>query len=479
MTQKLHHTSDNILSNLKQRAPSLFKGVLVVSDAVMTGLAFYVAYRLRLQTEYIDISDQFSTYWGMAGTQIACVITIFFFYRLYHKRRSLSHLDEFYHVFGAASVATVMAFAFISFIYKNHLDYPRLMMVYVWILTILFTILGRVLHARVRWFLQAKGWGESRVLIVGTGDVGRVILQRILHSPELGYRVVGMISYYNTIESVLNVPVIGDTENISHLIKEYHVDEVIIGIPEISQKKILNIIADCEREHVAIKIFPDVFQIMATEVSIDDLNGLPLLSVRDIALRGWKLSVKRGMDVIFSSLFLVFTSPMMMVVALLIKLDSEGSVFYIQERMGLDGKPFQMIKFRSMRENAEDKSGPVWTTEDDKRKTELGEFIRRFSIDETPQFINVIIGEMSIVGPRPERPVFVEKFRKSIPRYMERHREKAGITGWAQVNGLRGNTSIIERTKYDLWYIENWSIWLDIKIMLKTAVNVFIDRNAY
>ena len=210
------------------------------------------------------------------------------------------------------------------------------------------------------------------------------------------------------------------------------------------------------------------------------MGGLPLLTIRDVALQGWKLTLKRSMDVVVSAAALVLFSPFMLLTALLVKLDSPGPVFYVQERMGLDAKPFGMIKFRSMRPNAED-DGPGWTVEDDPRRTKLGTIMRRFNIDELPQFVNVLLGDMSLVGPRPERPVYVEQFRQSIPRYMDRHREKAGLTGWAQVNGLRGDTSIVERTKYDLWYIENWSLGLDIKILIRTLVQMILgtNRNAY
>jgi Undecaprenyl-phosphate glucose phosphotransferase len=250
-------------------------------------------------------------------------------------------------------------------------------------------------------------------------------------------------------------------------------------MPETTHHEILKIISKCDRSKVSIKVFPDVFQIMATEVSIDDLGGLPLLLVRDLALRGWRLTVKRAMDLVGSALALVFFSPIMMLVAVLVKLDSAGPVFFSQERMGLDGKRFMMVKFRSMRTDAEYQTGPVWATADDSRRTRLGTVMRRLSIDELPQLVNVLLGEMSLVGPRPERPVFVEQFKQRIPRYMDRHREKAGMTGWAQVNGLRGDTSIDERTKYDLWYTENWSLALDFRILLRTAFSVFMDRNAY
>ncbi|MFB0546973.1 MAG: exopolysaccharide biosynthesis polyprenyl glycosylphosphotransferase, partial [Anaerolineae bacterium] len=274
------------------------------------------------------------------------------------------------------------------------------------------------------------------------------------------------------------VPILGGIEDIPALIDANEVDEVIISLPEASHQEILNIISKCEREKVDIKVFPDVFQIMASEVSIGDLGGLPLLTVRDIALRGWKLTLKRAVDLVCSAVGLVVLSPLMLLISLLIKLDSPGPVFYFQERMGLDAKPFWTLKFRSMRQDAEAETGPVWATENDPRCTRLGAFIRRLSIDEFPQLINVLLGEMSMVGPRPERPVFVEQFRRQIPHYMDRHREKAGLTGWAQVNGLRGDTSIVERTKYDLWYIENWSLLLDFKIILRTLLRLFRDRSA-
>ena len=463
---------------MKQRAHLLFAGSLVMIDTLMTGLAFFVGYQLRLRSDYENIQP-FSAYWGMLLVHVASIITVFFFYRLYHRQRSLSYVDQFYAIFGAASVGMIISVAVISFFFKNQLDYPRLMMVYIWMLTILFTSLGRAIQSRLQLSLQARNWGEERVLIVGTGEVGRMVMQKIRRSPGLGYRVIGFVDDDAKVKAIQDSPVLGTTDDIAELVESQKINEVIIAMPEASHQEILKIASKCDRGRVTIKVFPDVFQIMATEVSIGDLGGLPLLTMRDVALRGWRLTVKRVMDVVGSAITLVILSPLMMLLTILIKLDSEGPVFYTQERMGLDGKRFMMLKLRSMRADAEENTGPVWATADDSRRTRLGTIIRRFSIDELPQFINVILGDMSLVGPRPERPIFVEQFKQSIPRYMDRHREKAGITGWAQINGLRGDTSIIERTKYDLWYIENWSVALDLRIMIRTFIKLFIDNNAY
>jgi Undecaprenyl-phosphate glucose phosphotransferase len=316
-----------------------------------------------------------------------------------------------------------------------------------------------------------------RVIVVGSGDIGQMILQKLLHSPGMGYRVVGVVNG-RAHTSLHGVPMLGTVDQLPDLIVTHDIDEVIIGEPEATHQHLLRLIALCERGGAEIKIFPDVFQILASEMSIGDLNGLPLLNVRDVALRGWRLGLKRAMDVVGSAVGLIVLSPFLLLLAVLIKLDSPGPVFYAQARMGLDAQPFWCLKFRSMCQDAEH-DGPGWTVKDDPRCTRIGAFLRRTNLDELPQLINVLLGEMSLVGPRPERPVYVEQFRRSIPRYMERHREKAGLTGWAQVNDLRGDTSIAERTKYDLWYIENWSLMLDIKILLRTLLRFGSERNAY
>jgi exopolysaccharide biosynthesis polyprenyl glycosylphosphotransferase len=470
---------------MRRKTDFLFAFLLVLNDMVMVALAFNLAYLLRQLITIppaVNIAP-FSDYLGMMVIQVVAMLILYFFSRLYDVKRSMPRLDEFYRIFAATSIGTIITIALTTFLFKNsalELDFPRVMVIYAWLLTVVLVTISRSLLVIVRNWLRRRGLWTDRLLIVGTGDVGRMILQKVRQMPRLGYQVVGFVDGADLQgEQIMGVPVLGGVDDIPALVEEYEIEEVIIGRPELSHQELLTIVSRCERGKVGIRIFPDLFQIIATELSIGDLGGLPLLSVRDVALRGWKLTLKRAVDLVGSSLGLVILSPFLMLTAVIIKLDSpRGSVFYAQERMGLDARPFWCLKFRSMRPDAE-RHGPGWTTEDDPRVTRLGRFLRRFSIDELPQLINVFLGEMSLVGPRPERPVYVEQFRRSIPRYMDRHREKAGMTGWAQVNGLRGDTSITERTKYDLWYIENWSLWLDFKIMLRTIFSVFGDRHAY
>jgi exopolysaccharide biosynthesis polyprenyl glycosylphosphotransferase len=464
---------------MKDKGTVLFAVLLVIIDMVMMVLAFVFSYYLRLRTEELSPADigSLGNYLGMIVIQVLTLVGVFFFAKLYHRQRGLSHVDEFYSVFVAVSVGTIMSVAFNSVIIRNGPDYSRRMIVWSWAFTIVLVTLGRLLNSRLRWSLQSQGVGAARVLIVGTGETGRMVLRAIRRSPGLGYEVVGMVSQDSKAEKA-DVPVLGTTEELPSLIASEAIDEVIIALPEATSGEMLPIISDCHRAKVATRVYPSAFQLITSDLSIGHLGGLPLLTVRDTVLRGWRLTLKRAMDVVGSTVGLVLLSPFLLLLALLIKLDSAGPAFYTQERMGLDEKRFQVIKFRSMKEGAEDETGPVWATKEDPRRTRFGAFLRRFSLDELPQFINVFLGEMSLVGPRPERPMFVEQFKQVIPRYVERHQEKAGMTGWAQVNGLRGDTSIVERTKYDLYYIENWSIFFDLKILIRTAFTFLRDKAA-
>ena len=462
------------------RRAQAFTALTVAMDAAMAALGFYLAYYLRSTIPfptYLRLGP-FQDYMGELGIYVLTLLVTLFFHRLYHIDRQGSRIDLFYALLSAVSIATLAATALSYLISHTDADLARGMVMYNWALSILLIAIGRAIMGWLQARLRKRH--PERLLLIGAGDTARMILQKTVQSPRLGYRVIGFVDGDGGVREIAGLPVLGPRSQVSQIIREHQVQEVVIALPEASHEELLDLISACESEHATVRIFPDLFQIIASELHISDLDGLPLLTVRDIALRGWRLAAKRAMDILVSAIALILFSPLMMLIALLIKLDSKGPVFYTQVRVGLDAKPFQMIKFRSMRVDAEEETGPVWATQDDPRRTRVGTFLRRTSLDELPQLINVLLGDMSLVGPRPERPVFVEQFKQVIPRYMERHREKAGITGWAQVNGLRGETSIVERTKYDLYYIENWSLLFDLKILVRQIINQFRqDRNAY
>jgi Undecaprenyl-phosphate glucose phosphotransferase len=354
------------------------------------------------------------------------------------------------------------------------------MFTYVWLFSALFVTVGRELFLLVQRDLRARQVLADNLLLIGTGRVARDILGKIKQNPYLGYNIVGVITSKDDHQGkMLGIEILGDYETIPDVIDQYYVDQVIIALPDAKRTELVDLVTRCQRGRVDIKVYPDIFAYMAGDLNVDELGGTPLLTVRDIALRGWKLSLKRGMDVIGSGLGLIFLSPFLLLTAFIIHLESKGPVFYSQMRMGLDGRPFPMIKFRSMRADADKLAD--WTVENDPRVTRIGALMRRTNWDEMPQLINVLLGHMSLVGPRPEQPQYVREFRERIPRYMERHREKAGMTGWAQIQGLRGDTSIAQRTQADLWYIENWSLWLDLKIIFWTIAQTMLrrSRNAY
>ena len=255
------------------------------------------------------------------------------------------------------------------------------------------------------------------------------------------------------------------------------VDEVILAIPDLHPKKTTEIILACEKELVRFRMVPSLFEILTSQVELENFYGVTLIGLKQFPLEKLVNRVlKRVLDIAGALFVMIFGCPLFIIIALLIKRDSLGPTFYFQERMGEDGKIFKMIKFRTMVQDAEESTGPVWAAQEDNRRTKIGIFLRRWNLDELPQVVNVLRGAMSMVGPRPERPHFVTEFKESVPRYMSRHKVKSGMTGWAQVNGLRGNTSVIERIKFDLYYLENWSIWFDFQILLRTF---FARKNAY
>ena len=452
---------------------------LLISDLIMLRLAFVIAYHLRAlsDTRPDQPLDPPSTYDDLALLCVVVIMVVLALRGLYIPRRGFGRVDLLYQVSAAVGIGWLAALSVTFFVYRA-LEPPRLMLVYWAFLSIGLVWLTRVVLDALLRDAHRSGRDLERVLIVGDGEQAQLVEAKIQAAPELGYRIVGFVG--NGSPSPCVQPVLGGLKDIPSLVSEHEVGEVIIAWAGISHPDLVEIIAGCTQQRVDIKIFPDIFELMAREVETSELTGLPLMRVRDVALRGWMRFLKRALDVSLSWALLVVLSPCLLLMALVVKLTSpHGPILYVQERVGLDSKPFYMLKFRSMRPDAEVESGPVWTVPNDPRRTRLGGIIRRFSIDEVPQLINVLLGEMSLVGPRPERPEFVAQFANLVPRYSERHMEKAGMTGWAQVNGMRGQTSIVERTEYDLFYVETWSLAFDIKILLKTLAAVIKDRNAY
>jgi Undecaprenyl-phosphate glucose phosphotransferase len=327
--------------------------------------------------------------------------------------------------------------------------------------------------------LCKHGFYRRNVLAVGEGPTLRMLIDSIERLPELGVRLVGVVTAADApARDFANKRVLGSYGEISSVLQAERVDEVLIALP--GDSRVLDqLLRDLKDETLYVRVVPDVSQHVTLGCEVEDFDGLPIVRLNDSPVIGWGAAAKRATDVIASAVALVVLSPLLLVIALVVKLTSPGPVLYVQERMGLDGRSFHMLKFRSMRVDAERQSGAVWARKGDDRRTSIGTFLRQTSLDELPQLWNVLCGDMSLVGPRPERPVFVHKFRTEIPHYMLRHKVRAGITGWAQVNGWRGNTSLDRRIECDLFYIRNWSYALDLKILTMTLWKGFIDKNAY
>ncbi len=461
-------------------------------DVVMLALAFALAYWLRFEAD-LDrkvIAPDSATYVAMLSTTVGTVLLTFYFSRLYSLKRGASRVDEFYKIAAAVSIGTVLSLATNSLLLGERFKYSNSILLLGWLLAIVFVTSMRLIYSMVVGELRKHGLDRSRVLVVGSGPTAMVVVERLKSHKTLGYEVVGIIDDSSAesvqLSSVGKVPILGNLLRLADVVRKLRVDEVIVALQGASDKQLRHIIGLIQDETVSVKIYPDAFQLMTqNEVSVGELSGIPLLTVKDVALRGWNRRLKRAFDFVFSLLVLIVTSPVMLLIALAIKLSSPGPVFFIQERVGLDAAPFQLVKFRTMKVAVEEEAPklgegmPGWTVPNDPRRTAIGAFLRRFSLDELPQFFNVLVGEMSVVGPRPEQPEYVKEFAKSIEDYLRRHREKAGITGWAQVNGLRGDSSIELRTQLDLYYVENWSILFDLKIIVRTLVTMLRGKNAY
>ena len=349
----------------------------------------------------------------------------------------------------------------------------------------LFTLLTAASILTVRRFtwaavrsLRSRGYNQTHALIVGTGRVARKTARALRHASWMGIKNIGFVEE-RVDRWTSDLDVLGTFSDLPQLINKYRIANVFIALPLSRFDDARRVFDILSQSMVEVRLVADVPNLAGLSLTTTNLDGLPVLGLRESPHFGLNVVVKRVMDVLLSLTALIVLTPLMLLIAALVKLTSPGPVFYRQERCGLNGRIFPMLKFRSMRIDAEAQTGAVWARKNDPRRTGLGAFLRRTNLDELPQFINVLRGDMSLVGPRPERPIFIQQFRKTVPNYMARHCVKAGITGWAQVNGWRGNTSLRKRIQYDLYYITHWTPWLDLRIMWMTVVHAFHDRNAY
>ena len=465
---------------LKKHA-QFFENILFFADLFVIGFSWFISYYIRFYSGLLPIEKgipPFIIYLYLIIPILFIWSFVFKSFGLYRPKRISSYISELFDIVKACSFSVLVLIS-ITFFFRQY-EYSRLLFLIFFLMTVSALKIERVAFRETLRYLRRKGYNLRYALIAGTGELAKDVLKRIELHPELGLKVAGFLSNpesQTTNSEVHGVPVIGAYRDIQKIVSEKDIDQVIIALPVEQHALTVELLKEIRNEMVDIKVVPDICEFITLRGGIDELDGLPIISLQDTPLYGWNIVIKRGADILFSIAILIASSPLMILTALLIKITSAGSIFYKQERMGMDGTKFFVYKFRTMIANAEERTGPVWAKEGDVRRTDVGAFLRRTNLDELPQLFNVLKGNMSIVGPRPERPVFVEQFRKSIPQYMLRHKMKAGITGWAQVNGWRGNTSIEKRIEYDLYYIENWSLMFDIKIILMTMWKGF--KNAY
>jgi Undecaprenyl-phosphate glucose phosphotransferase len=463
----------------------------VASDALLAVWAFVLAYGIRFESGLIPVTKGYpplEQYLHIVPFVAVLTPLAFQLQGIYRLRRGRSRVDDFFAVLIGSILAVVFgvgATTYVQTYYVSEAEKARgayEVSQVVWglflVLNVLFTYLSR---EAVRELLERRwraGVGLKRILIAGAGDLGRMVADRVLQHREFGYQVVGFVDDRAGGDHIgyRGLPLLGTLAEAGDIAQRERIDHLYVALPLEEHAKLLDLVEITSRECIDVKVVPDVLQFITLRARLEDLDGLPIININDVPLQGFNAWMKRVIDVGLSSAALIVLAIPIAIIAAVVKLSSRGPVLYAQERMGLDGKAFTVYKFRSMYEGAESESGPVWADENDPRATPMGRWLRRFDLDELPQFWNVLRGDMSIVGPRPERPFFVDQFKHRIPQYMLRHKVKAGITGWAQVNGWRGNTSLEKRIEYDLYYIENWSVTLDIKIMWLTVFRGLFQR---
>ena len=462
-----------------------FNRLHVVIDAVSVVVSYLLAWVIRFPVLGGDPGLPFRDYCYMLIPLIPYTLFVYFAFNLYTPKRVKGRRLEAGNVFQANTVVLITILVCLQ-IFNKELpiytkDFSRMVLVLFYILNTISGIMVRNAIRYILWKIRRNGFNLKHILLVGYSRAAEEYIDRIKANPQWGYEVCGILD--DNVErdvAYKGVKVIGCCDDLAYILPANELDEIAITLGLNEYSKLEHIVAECEKSGVHTKFIPDYNNIIPTKPYTEDLMGLPVINIRHVPLTNtFNALVKRMVDIGGAIVAIILFSPIMLIAAVLIKLTSPGPLIYKQERVGLHNKTFQMYKFRSMevQDPAKEKKG--WTVKDDPRVTPIGKFIRRTSIDELPQLFNILKGDMSLVGPRPERPFFVEKFREEIPRYMVKHQVRPGLTGWAQINGYRGDTSIRKRIEHDLYYIENWTLGLDFKIIFLTFFKGFINKNAY
>jgi len=462
----------------KKNNPALFYSVRIV-DTLAIIVAGLLAYLWKF-----DDWELFERY--QIALLLAAVLAPLVFPRLgvYRGWRGGNVLHNF-HLLFSAWVTVLLILIVTAFLTKTSTLYSREMLL-VWAIGALPVLLvARLLLYFVICRMREQGWNLTRVIIVGAGDLGQTVARRIKAADWTGFSLAGFFDDDPSLagKDVDSIPVLGRLDELATYLQSRQDDnysyEVWIALPLRAEEQVKQILHDLRHTPVAIRYIPNIFGFRLINHDVSQIGGIPIIDLNVTPMVGFNRFIKAVEDWVLAAIILTIISPLILLIAIGVKLSSPGPVFYRQERVSWNGAPFQMLKFRSMPVDAEQQTGAVWAKKGEQRATRFGAFLRRTSLDELPQFINVLKGEMSIVGPRPERPVFVDKFKDEIPDYMMKHMVKAGITGWAQINGWRGDTDLEKRIEYDLYYIENWSLWFDLKIIFLTVFKGFVNRNAY
>ena len=431
-------------------------------DAGIIGAAYFFSWYLRFKSGFFvqDVGVlPAKTYFSALFLIIPGYLLLYSIFQLYMPRRVKSYRKELMDIIRANGIGFMIFILVLYFIKQEH--FSRQMLCIFFFINISLEFASRYLIRTILWKMRKQGLNQKHILMIGESQMAEQYMDRLRENPKWGYQVFAHLK---------------DEEKLERILEGNELDEVVIALRAEDYGKLERIVDVCEKAGVHTKMIPDFGNVISTRPYIEDVQGIPVIHVRRVPLNIMRnRAAKRAVDLIGATVAIILFSPVMLLTVLVVALTEEGSVIYRQERVGLHNQVFYMYKFRSMIMQDEEKEKAEWSTRNDPRITPVGKLIRRTSVDELPQLFNVLKGEMSLVGPRPERPQFVQKFRDEIPRYMVKHQVRPGMTGWAQINGYRGNTSIEKRIEYDLYYIENWTMVFDMKILILTIFKGFFD----